>query len=259
MERRHRRHEHVEQSRSRDHYVAWQRERLLAMLHAGRRAPRRARADPRRPRRGPGGSGCSRRTTRCPACSTTSGPTACASSVCSNWDWDLEPAIAEAGLDGRFDTLVSSAWAGARKPHPRIYRYLLDQTGLDPDDVLFVGDTWGPDVEGPLAAGMTPAYLERDGHWPDATKPDDTSGRRGRTDPRPHRHPAVARTLPDGAGSHGPGGLTRQTTRTFCASSPLRPGTRRRTRRPGPLPGCGSRCPGWPRSGRTHRGRPHGR
>ena len=42
-------------------------------------------------------------------------------------------------------------------------------------DVLFVGDTWAPDVEGPLAAGMRPAYLERDGHWPDATRPAETS------------------------------------------------------------------------------------
>ena len=72
--------------------------------------------------------------------------------------------------------MVSSAWAGARKPHPRIYRYLLEQAALDPDDVLFVGDTWAPDVEGPLAAGMRPAYLERDGHWPDATRPVDSSG-----------------------------------------------------------------------------------
>jgi putative hydrolase of the HAD superfamily len=95
--------------------------------------------------------------------------------ICSNWDWDLEPAVAETGLDGWFDTLVSSAWAGARKPHPRIYDYLLDQTGLDPAEILFVGDTWGPDVVGPLAAGMTPAYLERDGHWPDVTRPDNTS------------------------------------------------------------------------------------
>jgi putative hydrolase of the HAD superfamily len=95
--------------------------------------------------------------------------------ICSNWDWDLEPAIAEAGLAGRFDTVVSSAWAGARKPHPRIYRYLLEQAALDPHDVLFVGDTWAPDVEGPLAAGMRPAYLERDGHWPDATRPAETS------------------------------------------------------------------------------------
>ena len=42
--------------------------------------------------------------------------------------------------------------------------------------MLFVGDTWGPDVEGPLAAGMRPAYLERDGHWPDATLPPDPPG-----------------------------------------------------------------------------------
>jgi len=34
-----------------------------------------------------------------------------------------------------------------------------------------VGDTWGPDVEGPLAAGFRPVYLERDGHWPDGTLP----------------------------------------------------------------------------------------
>ena len=45
----------------------------------------------------------------------------------------------------------------------------------DPGDALFVGDTWGPDVEGPLAAGITPAYLERPGHWPDATRPADIS------------------------------------------------------------------------------------
>jgi putative hydrolase of the HAD superfamily len=166
--------EHVEQSRSREHYLAWQRERLLSMLreadvHPGEhqrilddlQAGRAARVlepydevagtlDELRDR----GLGLV---------------------VCSNWDWDLEPAIAEAGLAGRFDTLVSSAWAGARKPHPRIYRYLLDQAGLDAAEVLFVGDTWGPDVDGPRAAGMRPVYLERLGHWPDATKPADAS------------------------------------------------------------------------------------
>ena len=80
------------------------------------------------------------------------------------------------GLSELLDVLVSSAWAGARKPHPEIYRYTLDKAGLAPDEVLFVGDTWGPDVAGPLAAGMTPAYLERPGHWPDATRPADISG-----------------------------------------------------------------------------------
>ena len=52
--------------------------------------------------------------------------------VCSNWDWDLEPAIAEAGLDDAFDVVVSSAWAGARKPHPRIFRHTLDAARARP-------------------------------------------------------------------------------------------------------------------------------
>ena len=38
-------------------------------------------------------------------------------------------------------------------------------------DVVFVGDTWGPDIEGPRGMGMCAFYLERDGHWPDTTLP----------------------------------------------------------------------------------------
>ncbi len=91
--------------------------------------------------------------------------------VCSNWDWDLEPAVEEAGLGGAVDVLVSSAWAGARKPHTRIFRHTLDLVACDPADVVFVGDTWVPDVEGPRAMGMRAIYLERPGHWPDTTLP----------------------------------------------------------------------------------------
>ena len=39
--------------------------------------------------------------------------------------------------------------------------------------LLFVGDTWGPDVAGPTAAGIAAVYLRRDGHWPDGTCPHD--------------------------------------------------------------------------------------
>ena len=82
--------------------------------------------------------------------------------VCSNWDWDLERAVASVGLDGLLDLVVTSAQAGARKPHPRIFDHTLDRCGLAPAETLFVGDTWGPDVEGPLAAGMRPVHLFRD-------------------------------------------------------------------------------------------------
>jgi putative hydrolase of the HAD superfamily len=82
--------------------------------------------------------------------------------VCSNWDWDLERAVASVDLDDLLDTIVTSAQAGARKPHPRIFDHTLDRCGLVPAETLFVGDTWGPDVEGPLAAGMRPVHLFRD-------------------------------------------------------------------------------------------------
>ena len=93
--------------------------------------------------------------------------------VCSNWDWDLTQAVDEAGLADLVDVQVSSAWAGARKPHPRIFEHTLTKLGVEPAACVFVGDTWGPDVAGPRAMGMTPLYLFRDGHWPDPTAPAD--------------------------------------------------------------------------------------
>ena len=81
--------------------------------------------------------------------------------VCSNWDWDLARAVATVGLDTLVDEIVSSAHAGARKPHPRIFDHTLDRCRLKPSETVFVGDTWGPDVEGPLAAGLRPVHLFR--------------------------------------------------------------------------------------------------
>jgi len=82
--------------------------------------------------------------------------------VCSNWDWNLDRAMSQAGLDGLVDVLVTSARAGARKPHRRIFQYTLDAAGVeDPSEVVFVGDSWEPDVEGPTAMGMRPVHVWR--------------------------------------------------------------------------------------------------
>ena len=85
--------------------------------------------------------------------------------VCSNWDWHLDKAMGEVGLTEMFDVVVTSAQAGARKPHPRIFTHTLERCRIDAADALFVGDTWGPDVEGPLAAGMrTAVHVRREDH-----------------------------------------------------------------------------------------------
>ncbi|MER7701970.1 HAD family hydrolase [Kitasatospora sp. NPDC097605] len=81
--------------------------------------------------------------------------------VCSNWFWNLDDCLADVGLGGAFDVVVGSARAGARKPHPLIYRTLLEQCRLPSEQVLFVGDMWAPDVLGPLAAGMPAVHLCR--------------------------------------------------------------------------------------------------
>lgn len=51
--------------------------------------------------------------------------------------------------------VIDSAALGVRKPDPRIYAAALDRAGIeDPARVLFVGDNWRNDVEGPRNVGL---------------------------------------------------------------------------------------------------------
>ena len=163
--------EHLEQSQSRDHYVAWQQERLLGMLAETDVHPGEYEVILQKLR-----SGASQRVLEpYPEVADVLRELRDRDlrvAICSNWDWDLAEAVDGVGLTELVDVQVSSAWAGARKPHPRIFRHTLEKLGVTAADTLFVGDTWGPDVEGPRAVGMTPAYLARDGHWPDPGAPD---------------------------------------------------------------------------------------
>lgn len=164
--------EHLEQSRSRDHYMAWQRERLLGMLAETDVHPGEYEMILEKLREG-ASSRVLEAYPEVPGVLADLRARGLRLGICSNWDWDLTQAVDEAGLADLVDVQVSSAWAGARKPHPRIFEHTLTKLGVEPAACLFVGDTWGPDVAGPRAMGMTPLYLSRDGHWPDPTAPDD--------------------------------------------------------------------------------------
>jgi putative hydrolase of the HAD superfamily len=82
--------------------------------------------------------------------------------VCSNWGWNLDSFLREIGLIDLVDASVTSARAGARKPHPSIYSHAADTLGIDMRDTVFVGDSWGPDVEGPRRVGMTAVHVWRE-------------------------------------------------------------------------------------------------
>ena len=164
--------EHDEHSQSRDHYLAWQRERTLTMLAASDVHPGEYDVIIDKLQ-----VGAANRQLEAydevPEVLATLRARGLRVVVCSNWDWDLREAVDESGLTEAVDAQISSAWVGARKPHPRIFAAALAEAGTNAEETLFVGDTWGPDVEGPLAAGMRPIYLRRDGHWPDVTAPAD--------------------------------------------------------------------------------------
>jgi len=82
--------------------------------------------------------------------------------ICSNWHWDLDTYIDQAGLTGLVDLAITSAQVGARKDHPIIYDRTLAALQADPQTTLFVGDSWAPDVLGPIRAGMRAAHVLRD-------------------------------------------------------------------------------------------------
>ena len=153
--------EHVEHSVDRDAYVAWEKRRLIEMVAAC----------------GVGGDDAARLAddlwTAGKQWALAAFPETTAVLgdlrergigvvVCSNWDWDLDRALDAAGVVDLVDVAVTSAQAGARKPHRRIFDVTLRAAGgLSPDDVLFVGDSWHADVDGPLAVGMRPVHVCR--------------------------------------------------------------------------------------------------
>jgi putative hydrolase of the HAD superfamily len=72
---------------------------------------------------------------------------------------DLVPNhLAAMGLRDRFDAVITSVEVGWRKPHPKIFRAVLDAVGIEAQAAVFVGDSYQPDFAGPERAGIT-AFL----------------------------------------------------------------------------------------------------
>ncbi len=81
--------------------------------------------------------------------------------LCSNWGWDLAPDLAGTGLAGYIDVFVTSAQAGYRKPHTRIYQATLELAGFRAEDAVFVGDSLRTDALGPQRAGIRSVLVTR--------------------------------------------------------------------------------------------------
>ncbi|MCQ2412276.1 MAG: HAD family hydrolase [Sphaerochaetaceae bacterium] len=61
--------------------------------------------------------------------------------------------LKEYGIRQYFDDVTLSSLIGYRKPHPNIFKVAIAQSGFEPEECAFVGDTLSRDVVGPRKVG----------------------------------------------------------------------------------------------------------
>ena len=76
-------------------------------------------------------------------------------SIVSNIDDDyLVPLVERSGLNSLLDHWTSSEEAQSCKPHARFFEVALEKASCSADEVLFVGDSPGHDINGAKSVGM---------------------------------------------------------------------------------------------------------
>lgn len=62
--------------------------------------------------------------------------------------------------DTKFDFVIASSDYVFRKPSPRIFEVALAKAGMNAKDVWFCGDQFKADIDGAIAAGLTPVWYK---------------------------------------------------------------------------------------------------
>jgi putative hydrolase of the HAD superfamily len=76
-------------------------------------------------------------------------------------DWDVQVLIDNAGIRTFFEYINTSAAAGIRKPHPKIFQMAFDAMSIRPNQAVMVGDTLGADILGSKNMGMPNVWITR--------------------------------------------------------------------------------------------------
>ncbi|NVK29707.1 MAG: HAD family hydrolase [Gammaproteobacteria bacterium] len=60
-----------------------------------------------------------------------------------------------------FERAYNSIGAGVAKPHPAIFKQVLDNEGIDSDNLIHIGDDQHTDVHGAFTANIQPIWINR--------------------------------------------------------------------------------------------------
>jgi putative hydrolase of the HAD superfamily len=66
----------------------------------------------------------------------------------------------EVGYDQYFDLIITSEELGIRKPNPKIFKIVLDELGVKPDEAVHVGDSVEADMYGARDSGITGIWIK---------------------------------------------------------------------------------------------------
>ena len=83
----------------------------------------------------------------------------------SNTGRDLPRFVEHHGIE--VDAVVSSGAHGKTKPHPAIFRAVLERLHVEPHSAAMIGDSIEDDVRGARALGMTAILLDRENRHPE--------------------------------------------------------------------------------------------
>ncbi len=68
--------------------------------------------------------------------------------------------LQEAGYDQYFDLIITSQELGIRKPNPKIFKTVLGELGVKPDEAVHVGDSVEADMYGARDSGITGIWIK---------------------------------------------------------------------------------------------------
>lgn len=81
----------------------------------------------------------------------------------SNFYGNVGAVLADFGLDRYFRSVIESAVVGVRKPDPEIFRMGVRVLGLQPEEVLVIGDSYKKDILPAESIGCRVAWLKGKG------------------------------------------------------------------------------------------------
>ena len=81
----------------------------------------------------------------------------------SNFYGNIATVLKEFRLDGIFDTIIESAVVGVRKPDPQIFTLGVEALGMQPDEVVVVGDSMDKDIIPAGKAGCHTVWFKGEG------------------------------------------------------------------------------------------------